>query len=169
MKSRHKLVVGLVCLIAVGTVLGHDSAKPSGNAPAKAQAVTHVVAATASKQIAVEARGDTPEPPGESPRMVAEASRDLFAGKSWYVAPPPSPPPKPTAPPFPYVYSGSMRGKGANDDVILFLAQNARIVIVRTGETVGGSYRLDGITESEAIFTYLPLQEKQSLSIGNNP
>ena len=97
--------------------------------------------------------------------MAAEASADLFAAKSWYVAPPPPPTPKPVAPPFPFVFAGSMRDSAG---VILFVAQGERNFIVRKGETIAAIYRLDDIAENEAVFTYLPLHEKQSLAIGTN-
>ena len=97
--------------------------------------------------------------------MAAEASGDLFAAKSWLFAPPPPPAPKPVAPPFPFVFAGSMRD---GDDVILFVAQGERNFIVHKGETFSANYRLDEIAENEAVFTYLPVHEKQSLAIGTN-
>ena len=148
MTSRRKFLFGMVCGAVLGAVLvavaQTHAAPPAGAAPADATSATS--------------------------RMRAAASRDLFAGKTWRIAPPPPPPPKPVAPPFPYVYSGSMRdaGDAANaGPVLLFIKAGNRNFIVRKGETVGAAYRLDDITEREAVFTYLPLQQKQSLAIGN--
>jgi hypothetical protein len=167
MKSRRKLIVGAICIIALGTVLALDHApevlpaKPAAPPPAQGPAKTDAVAAAPA----------APEPPtaelaAEPPRMVAEASQDIFAGKSWYVPPPPPPEPKPVAPPFPYTYAGSIRDP---DDVILFVSQGDRSFIVRKGETLGGSYRFDDVVDNRAFFTYLPLQERQSLTMGINP
>jgi hypothetical protein len=148
MTSRRKLLLGVVCFAAVGAVF----------------------AAAAKTTAAPPAGASSAESAGATSRMRAAAGRDLFAVKTWRIAPPPPPPPKPIAPPFPYVYSGSMRdaGEAANaGPVLLFIKAGNRNFIVRKGETVGAAYRLDDITEREAVFTYLPLQQKQSLAIGN--
>ena len=151
-----------VCLLAVGTTLGCGAATqdPSVGATAGAPVETRAARAPGSEPA-------TAQPAGGPVRMTAQASRDLFAGKSWRVAPPPLPPPKPVAPPFPYVFAGSMRDESDPGKVVLFIARGDRPFVVRKGDALGNTYRLDDITEGEAVFTYLPLQQQQRLPIGN--
>jgi hypothetical protein len=185
MKSRRKLLIGAACILALGAAPSFEPATAISSGPtpaaapekprhAKNEAATAAPATGTAEAHTVRASGElSPEHSGESSRMSAQASRDLFAGRTWKVAPPPPAPvsaPKPVAPPFPYVYSGSMRDASdpaATGAVLLFIKAGNRNFIVRKGETVGAAYRLDDITEREAVFTYLPLQEKQSLAIGN--
>jgi hypothetical protein len=169
MRTRRALVIGMIGLLTtLGAVLACERrpqpevAKPAHADTAVAAVVARPTPATATPEPTV----TTPLSSGETHRMAAETSSDLFAPKSWYVAPPPPPPPKPVAPPFPYVYSGSLRD---GTSVVLFVAQGERNFIVRKGDTLGGSYRLDDINENQATFIYLPLHEKQSLAIGSHP
>jgi len=97
---------------------------------------------------------------------------DLFASHSWYVAPPPPPPSPaqpaaPTAPPFPYAYLGSY-AEGGNQTVY-FLARNDRVYDVRPGDTLDQIYSVDGVENDQLIFTYKPLNIRQTLPIGVRP
>jgi hypothetical protein len=42
-----------------------------------------------------------------------------------------------------------------------------RILTVKEGEIFEGNYRLDGVTGSKLGLTYLPLNIKQTLDMGN--
>lgn len=88
---------------------------------------------------------------------------DPFAPRSFS---PPVPadaakPHKPVAPPLPFRYLGKMIEDGRLN---LFLARGDESLSVRAGEKIG-EYRVDKVTESEVVFTYLPLQTKQSLPL----
>lgn len=92
---------------------------------------------------------------------------DPFAQKSF--APPEAkaperaaPPPKPTAPPLPFAYLGKVIEDGK---LSVFLARGGENLSVSPGDTIGGEYRVDAVTESEIRFTYLPLRTKQSLPL----
>lgn len=104
----------------------------------------------------------------------------LFESKSWYTPPPPPPPapapvsllppPPPTPPQLPYTYIGRMiDGK----DVVLFLTKNDQHYTVRASDVLDNTYRVDKITEKEAVLTYIPLDAQQTLvfeaSGGSNP
>jgi hypothetical protein len=184
MKSRRNLLLAALGIAATVAALGFDRAAailPAkvattavvttatvATAPATAPAANREAAPVATREAPAAKAGDaTADSSGELPRMRVQASRDLFAGKSWVVAPPPPPPPKPVAPPLPYAFSGSMRDAGGAGDVVLFIKAGNRNFIVRKGDTVGSAYRLDDITDKQAVFTYLPLQQQQSLAIGN--
>jgi hypothetical protein len=95
------------------------------------------------------------------------AKGDPFAQKSF--APPEqaaaqraAPPPKPTAPPLPFAYLGKVIEDGK---LSVFLARGDENLTVGAGDTIGGEYRVEAVTDSEIRFTYLPLKTKQSLPL----
>lgn len=94
---------------------------------------------------------------------------DPFAGKSWYVPPPPPPeikpqePPRPTAPPLPFGYMGRMTKEGGQEE--FYLVQGGRAITASAGDTIDGNYRLEGVSAGQLVFTYLPLDIKQTLNL----
>lgn len=94
----------------------------------------------------------------------------LFSAKSWYIPPPPPPPPKPvpppppTAPPLPFTYLGKYLSPDAG--LVFFLAKGDRLYTVPAGEIIDGIYRVEGISGGLLGLTYLPLNIKQSINIG---
>ncbi len=98
-----------------------------------------------------------------------EVVKDMFPSKSWYVPPPPSkvvagPPPAPTAPPFTYQFIGKMIEEENRSAV--FLENKSRIFIVRAGDTIDNQYRVETIDPPVMMLTYLPLDIKQTVQIG---
>lgn len=93
-------------------------------------------------------------------------SSELFQSKSWYTAPPPPkqaialPPPLPTAPQLTFTYSGRMID---GDQVILFLSKNGRQYTAKVGDVLDDTYRLDKVTNTNALLTYLPMNIQQTL------
>jgi hypothetical protein len=116
------------------------------------------------------------EPPELTPPAAREAEAadigNVFAAKSWYVPPPPPPPsnepppppPKPTAPPLPFTYLGRYQDAGAP---VIFLVRGDRILTVKQGDVIEGSYRVEGIVGATLTLTYMPLDIKQTLNIGS--
>lgn len=108
---------------------------------------------------------------------------DLFPKQSWAPPPPPTPtpgPPPPTpvpvAPPLPFQVSATW--KEQNTLYVVVEAQGQSIVLctkcdtlgrIQPGETLLGSYRLDKLTPDMLTFTYLPLNQQQSLPTGGTP
>lgn len=78
-------------------------------------------------------------------------------------APPPPPPPPPQAPPLPFTYMGKLIEDGRT---VVFLTQGDRNLIVRQGDTIDGTYRVDAVTEELLSLTYLPLKQKQDFAFG---
>lgn len=70
---------------------------------------------------------------------------------------------RPAAPPLPFKYLGRM---DEGETSVLLLSFQGQDIMARTGETVGGRYRVDEIAEASIRFTYLPLNEQQTLKIG---
>jgi len=98
---------------------------------------------------------------------------DVFQSKSWYVPPPPPPappvpvavvPPPPSAPPLPFSFLGLYQDSGKP---VVFLVRGDRVLTVQPGEVIEGTYRVDGIAGSNLGLTYLPLNTRQNLYIGN--
>lgn len=71
-------------------------------------------------------------------------------------------PARPTAPPLPFAYLGRMLEDGK---LAVFLARGAESYSVKAGDTIGGEYRVDAVTDKEVTFTYLPLKTKQRLPL----
>lgn len=94
-----------------------------------------------------------------------EQVKDMFIAKSWYVPPPPPKiAPRPVAPPLSFRYIGKMTEEGNHSAV--FLEKQNRIFIVRTGDSIDANYRVDEITPPLMTLTYLPLDIKQTVQIG---
>ncbi len=97
---------------------------------------------------------------------------NAFATKSWYVPPPPPPPapppkplppPPPKAPPLPFTYLGKFQDAALP---VIFLVRGDRVLTVRAGDVIEGTYRVDGIVGATLGLTYMPLNIKQTLDIG---
>ena len=73
----------------------------------------------------------------------------------------PGVPHKPVAPPLPFRYLGKMIEDGKLN---VFLARGDESLSVHAGQRLG-EYRIDKVTDSEIVFTYLPLKTKQSLPL----
>lgn len=76
---------------------------------------------------------------------------------------PPPPPPPPQAPELPFSYIGRQEAGGAH---VLFFAQQQETHIVKVGEVIAGRWRLDEVSQNSATFTYMPLGERKTLSLG---
>ena len=86
------------------------------------------------------------------------------------VAVEPPPPPPPTAPPLPFTAVGAIQGKKiGNGQQQAFIQHGDNLTVIQKGDTVAGSYRVDEITSERVVFTYLPLGQKQSLLLLDNP
>lgn len=91
---------------------------------------------------------------------------ELFAGKSWYVLPPPPPPlppPPPAAPPLPFTYMGKLL---QGDQWAVFLTAPDRNYMVKPGDVIEDTYRVEEVRAPMMTLTYLPLNMKQTLYIG---
>jgi len=77
---------------------------------------------------------------------------------------PPPPAPAPVAPPLPFTYFGRL---AVDDDRAVFLSSGERNLIVRPGEVIDGTYRVDSVSDAQIVFTYLPLNLSQQLAIGS--
>jgi hypothetical protein len=99
---------------------------------------------------------DVPAPRRPKPKPAAPAPV--------VVAPPPSAPaPPPSAPPLPFVYMGKLENA---DGTTVFLIQGDRNLVVKQGEVIDQTYRVDSVTSTEIMLVYLPLGQRQVLALG---
>jgi hypothetical protein len=73
------------------------------------------------------------------------------------------PPPARSAPPLPFVYMGKLL---STEDISVFLIHGDRNLIVREGDTIDSVYRVERIAERALTLTYLPLNQRQTLTFG---
>jgi hypothetical protein len=92
---------------------------------------------------------------------------DPFQTRSWEPAPAPvqtsrrrAPPPQ--APPLPFAYMGKLV---EDTTTTVFLARQDRNYIVRAGDTVDGTYRVETVGEDALEFLYLPFKARQTLPL----
>ena len=104
---------------------------------------------------------------------------DVFAIRSWYTPPPPppplpppvviapEPPPAPVVPSLPFTYIGKFQEESGR--LVIYLAQGDKVHSVGVGDAVENSYKVDSIEGGIMTLTYLPLNIKQTLSLGDMP
>lgn len=100
-----------------------------------------------------DARSFRPAPPRESRRPIAQEVAAMEA----------MPPPPPQAPPLPFVFMGRL-AEGSRTTV--FLAFGDRNLVVRPGDVIDNTYKVEEVGDSAMVLTYLPLDVKQTLALG---
>ncbi|KWH11994.1 hypothetical protein WT59_17730 [Burkholderia territorii] len=184
--SRTRLAFVLGCLVVAGTGYRVLVAAMQQPTPAAAPGIVHRAgarpasapasraASAASAPASVPVAHDAPPTPRE--RLAAlrapvsvDAAHDPFTASSWLPPPPVVPPPPetrpapPTAPPVPFVYLGQQDPKAAKPQV--FLGNGDQLLIVSPGDVIDGQYRVDSVSESNVMLTYLPLNQPQMVPI----
>ncbi len=106
----------------------------------------------------------------QEPPACPAAAANLFPVQSWQPPPPPPPPPRkpepPAAPPLPFKYLGQLQ---EDRGIVLFLEHGKLTLVARAGETVAGSWRIESITPTQAVFNYQPLDQTQTLTLRTRP
>ena len=108
-----------------------------------------------------------------SERIATETPQaDPFVPRSWLPPPPPPPsmsavapalPPTPTAPAMPFNFIGQI-DNGA-DLPKAFLTHSESLHIVAKGDLVEKVYRVESITPTKVVLTYLPMMQEQSINL----
>lgn len=170
MNTRTRLLWLLIISSAVGMASDYDAGgKRDRRAMQKARS------AAAATPLA--------QRPAERPALLLELEKlqlaraqtpaaELFAAKSWYVAPPPPPPPppqapaapvKPSAPPLPFTFMGKLIEA---DQLTVFLVKDERVYMASEGDVIDDTYRLEKIEPGQLTLLYLPLKTVQTLAVG---
>jgi len=174
--TRLKVLCGIAAAVGVFIVVSGPDPEPaapaaSSSAPAKVTAV----AGTRRPAPAAASRDGGNLLARFAHRVSAGKFADvLFHTQSWYVAPPPPPPapvvyvppPPPTAPPLPFTVMGSYAHPGSA--TVYFLTRGDRVFDVHVGDTIDGTYSVDGAANGELQLTYKPLNIQQTLPLGDS-
>ncbi len=106
---------------------------------------------------------------------VVDPNGDPFGPRSFRPAPPKAkvqaaaaviqdaPPPPPQAPPLPFAYIGRL---SEDRDTTVFLAMGDRNLVLKPGDVIDNTYKLEEVSDTAVVLTYLPLSQRQTLSIG---
>jgi hypothetical protein len=147
----------LLTLIGCGWLLWQDTSDDLDSAPT-----------------AVVARPTEPAAP-PSPVAAPASVVDLFPAQTWTPAPPPTPvdtsPPKP--PPLPFTVSAQWRFENQSKIVVLHGNGNQYTLCNRCsipgrivpGKMLDAHYRLDKLTDTTVVLTYMPLKHASTLRL----
>jgi len=58
---------------------------------------------------------------------------------------------------------------GDREDLQIFLQSGEKLYVVRQGDVIDQTYRLDRVSANELDLVYLPLHQSQTLSVGSAP
>ncbi len=106
----------------------------------------------------------------------AGPTRDVFTAHAWQAPPPPPPPvqvapppppPPPVAPALPFTYLGKLEAPG--EKTVIYLVEGEKLHAVSEGDTLNGTHRIESVSGTRMEILYLPLSEKQTLALGNEP
>ena len=136
-------------------------------------AVVRVAQRTAEAAAPVEAAKTEPTASSLRPAFGAGAAEDPFQKLSWsappvaVTTPPPAPPAAPRAPPLPFTFIGLLEKGGPKPSA--FLSRGEELLVVSVGDDLDRTYRVESMTDTEIVFTYLPLKERQSIALAGGP
>jgi hypothetical protein len=101
-----------------------------------------------------------------APRKIEDDGAEVFR-----VVAPPAPaqvaqaaPARATAPPLPWRYVGRMEEGG---QAVVLLASQGKDITVKRGEIIDKTYRVDEIGPRGIVVTFLPLQQQQTIPVGD--
>lgn len=160
--TRHTRILGAVaiaCVAVVGLLSASEDTPKRRDAPAVASRSQPAVRADAVRLDLLK-RGEQNDP-----------NRDLFASTTPPPPPPPPPappppPPKPTAPALPFAAMGKLETAG--EPTIYYLQEGDTVHAVVIGDTISSRYRVESVANGVMELLYLPLQIKQTLSVGGD-
>jgi hypothetical protein len=98
-------------------------------------------------------RSFRPAPPKVKAPSLAQATADLAS----------PPPPPPQAPPLPFTYLGRL---SQERDTTVFLSIGERNLVVKPGDLIDNTYKVEEVGDSAVVLTYLPMNLRQTLPIG---
>jgi len=133
------------------------------------QALEALAAQAPAKAVAAPTQGRT--------QATRAASRNLFPSQRWGAAPtlakvteqPVQAAPQavlPTAPALPFQFIGRLDDR---QDRQVFLQHGEKLYVVRQGDVIDDTYRIEQISATELSLVYLPLHLSQTLSVGSAP
>jgi hypothetical protein len=178
MKARHLLMAAGLCVAAWLAIFGNK--RPASDI---VEPVAHVAAVSKDAPAIERTTQSIPSGSGamQTPEILALQDRGtlfggthnkspgkgLFGSRNWMppaLPPPkPAPPPPPMAPPLPFTYIGK-KLEGSRWEV--YVTHGEQVHIVHENAIVENIYHIDSIKPPTMTLTYLPLQQVQTLTIG---
>lgn len=175
-------LLGMVALLASGWLAFFADKTPSGDTDLVAPARSSAAGPAAPAPARATPTGAAPKPPTANPGPAApeavlalaerpaapkpDAERpaaQAFGARSWKPVPPPPAPVVRRAPALPFAFLGKQLQGGAWQ---VFLVFGEDIRLARASAVIDGQYRVESIVPPQIVFTYLPLNERQTLDIG---
>jgi hypothetical protein len=166
-RARRRLLLGLALLATLAAAIVSPSEQATTTAPAKRNAKAPAAGPRPQAPRAAAVEAEVP-PLAQYERRIDEKFKvvDIFDSRPLAVAGLASAaPPAPVAPKLPFSYMGSIDESGKPKYV---LVQGEQLFMVHVGDEFAGSYRLEQVTPLELVVTYLPLDARQSLPIGES-
>jgi len=160
-RERRLVLAGLLsATLAVGAWLGEEQAAAAAE-PRPGEAARDAAAPLVNlEKLKSRALGAASRDPFAAPApRVPKPKRALPGGGALAAAAPPPP----SAPVLPFTYMGKLISGG---DLAVFLIQGERNLVVHEGDTIDALYRVEHIAEGAITLVYLPLDQRQTLIIG---
>ncbi len=179
-KGRLVVLLPVLALAAYLAVFGDKTpqgaakaAVPLARPTAAAAALARAPQVATNRKLAVPLeRIEAVMPRGQLMSAASAPSANLFASPTWSARPQPAlAPAQPLAaqPVPPAVPSYRVLGKKLeNDSWEVYLGRDDSSVIVRAGDTLDGTWRIDAIDPPSMLMTHLPSGAAQSLAIGDS-
>jgi len=168
-KSRTgmRVSLGAVLLLTLGAAWYAPEGETSEAAVSAAAAPRSALQRKASAPLdvlAIRARGEDGD--GVASGLFAPAAWTASAAPAENpaaAAPAPVAEAAPALPPLPFRVMGSHEQAGKT---LIFLQQNEATHVVRVGDTIGETYKVESIDASTMTLRYLPLDQVQTLELG---
>jgi hypothetical protein len=158
LKTKTAKAAGIVALALVaiaGVVTGREKPALELIEPKAAKTETNAVAAAdldleKLQRNAAAPTGADPFAPRSFAPAVRQAARAASA------------PAEPTAPPLPFAYLGRLTQDGKTE---VYVLRGDELISVAAGQKIDEQYRVEALSESSIVFTYLPLKTRQSIEL----
>jgi len=174
MQRRHLVLSAALVLTLASTWWAARTPDDKASASPAKEVKAAVVAPRAAPVMGSVAGADVVPPPPLAPGAYTRA---MLAEKpapqvtlAWGPPPPPPPPPLPKGykppppppPPLPFQAIGKLDDDGATT---AFLLTANRTYAAKKGDTIDNNYRVEEVTSKHIVFTFLPLNARQELSL----
>ncbi len=165
-RLRWGLWLGMLGIASALVIADHGGTSAPGIVQDVAPEVRAPAAQPVATRAAVQAPGEIATILPLRPRTGAARIANAFAAQDWTPPPPPPKPivlPPPSAPAVPYTVLGK---KFEDGQWQVFLTREDQVFVVKDRDTIENLYRVETTRPPLMTLTYLPLQQRQTLPIG---
>lgn len=165
-RSRRRIALLLLAAAALAALAGTGAERPAAAPERPAAAATEPAEGPADPGTQRAAVAGLAEPGRAFQVEPLPEALDAFRPRSWQPpapAPRPAPVAKPNAPPLPFTYLGRIEEDGATT---VYLRRGEDVVLAQPDKAIDSTYRLEEVAADRLVFTFVPLQQQQVLSLG---